>query len=160
MFTASLTVMLALFTGVTVGAANAARGSWHDGPMPSTPPKAVESRRARRRRHLCRHSSADHRLARCPDVGRIQGALGKRRGNHQLGDRKDRQVISPRTTRHRDAQGAGLIALPWAVLAFLAFVMLTVQVAAYLYSASVLTAIGHDATRRAALAGASTSGRH
>ncbi len=57
-------------------------------------------------------------------------------------------------THRRDESGAGLVALPWAVLAYLTFLMLAVQVAVYLYSTSVLTAIGHDATRQAALGGA------
>ncbi len=55
----------------------------------------------------------------------------------------------------RDDRGAGLVALPWAVMAFLTFLMLAVQVAVHLYSASVLTAVGHDATRRAAFGGGS-----
>lgn len=50
----------------------------------------------------------------------------------------------------RDERGAGLVALPWAVLAFLTFLTLAVQAAVYFYSTSVLTAVGHDATRRAA----------
>ena len=57
-------------------------------------------------------------------------------------------------THRRDESGAGLVALPWAVLAYLTFLMLAVQVAVYLYSTSVLTAVGHDATRQAALGGA------
>ena len=60
-----------------------------------------------------------------------------------------------RATGCRDEHGAGLVALPWAVLAFLTFLMLTVQAAVYFYSASVLTAVGHDATRRAAFGGGS-----
>lgn len=59
--------------------------------------------------------------------------------------------------RRRDDHGAGLVALPWAVLAFLTFLMLAVQVAVHLYSASVLTAVGHDATRRAAFGGGSSA---
>ncbi len=55
----------------------------------------------------------------------------------------------------RDERGAGLVALPWAVLAFLTFLTLAVQAAVYFYSTSVLTAVGHDATRRAALGGGS-----
>ena len=62
-------------------------------------------------------------------------------------------------TARRDERGAGLIALPWGVLAFLAFLMLAVHVAAHLYSASTLTAVGHDATRRAALSGAGPAAR-
>ncbi len=58
-------------------------------------------------------------------------------------------------SRCRDERGAGLIALPWAVLAFLAFLTLAVQAAVYFYSTSVLTAVGHDATRRAAFGGGS-----
>ena len=53
----------------------------------------------------------------------------------------------------RDEGGAGLIALPWGVLAYLMFLMLAVQVAVHFYSASVVTAVGHDATRRAAFGG-------
>ena len=60
-----------------------------------------------------------------------------------------------RAVRCRDERGAGLVALPWAVLAYLTFLTLAVQAAAYFYSASVLTAVGHDATRQAALGGAS-----
>lgn len=63
------------------------------------------------------------------------------------------------TRRHvircRDDHGAGLIALPWAVLAYLTCLMMAVQVAVHFYSASVLTAVGHDATRRAAFGGGS-----
>lgn len=55
----------------------------------------------------------------------------------------------------RDEHGAGLVALPWAVMAFLTFLMLALQVAVHLYSASVLTAVGHDAARRAAFGGGS-----
>lgn len=55
----------------------------------------------------------------------------------------------------RDERGAGLVALPWAVLAFLTFLTLAVQAAVYFYSTSVLTAVGHDATRRAAFGGGS-----
>ena len=53
----------------------------------------------------------------------------------------------------RDESGAGLVALPWGILAFLTFLMLAVQVAMHFYSASVVTAVGHDATRRAAFGG-------
>lgn len=53
----------------------------------------------------------------------------------------------------RDDHGAGLVALPWAVLAFLTFLMLAVQVAVHLYSSSVVTAVGHEAARRAAFGG-------
>ena len=53
-----------------------------------------------------------------------------------------------------DEAGAGLVALPWGVLAYLTFLTLAVQIAVYFYSASIVTAVGHDATRRAALAGA------
>ncbi len=55
----------------------------------------------------------------------------------------------------RDERGAGLVALPWAVLAYLTFLTLAVQAAVYFYSTSVLTAVGHDATRRAAFGGGS-----
>lgn len=55
----------------------------------------------------------------------------------------------------RDDRGAGLVALPWAVLAYLTFLTLAVQAAVYFYSTSVLTAVGHDATRRAAFGGGS-----
>ena len=60
-----------------------------------------------------------------------------------------------RATLLHDEHGAGLVALPWAVMAFLTFLMLATQVAVHLYSASVLTAVGHDATRRAAFGGGS-----
>lgn len=62
-----------------------------------------------------------------------------------------------RATLRRNDQGAGLVALPWAVLAYLTFLMLAVQVAVHFYSASVLTAVGHDATRRAAFGGGSSA---
>ena len=62
---------------------------------------------------------------------------------------RQRRAASP-----RDERGAGLVALPWALLAYLAFLTLAVQAAVYFYTASVLTAVGHDATRRAAFAGA------
>ena len=52
-------------------------------------------------------------------------------------------------------RGAGLVVLPWAVLAYLTFLTLAVQAAVYFYSTSVLTAVGHDATRRAAFGGGS-----
>ena len=55
----------------------------------------------------------------------------------------------------RDGRGAGLVALPWSVLAYLTFLTLAVQAAVYFYSTSVLTAVGHDATRRAAFGGGS-----
>ncbi|WP_419915514.1 hypothetical protein [Candidatus Poriferisodalis sp.] len=58
-----------------------------------------------------------------------------------------------RASPYRDERGAGLIALPWAVLACLTFLTLAVQIAVYFYSTSVLTAVGHDATRRAAFGG-------
>lgn len=57
----------------------------------------------------------------------------------------------------RDEDGAGLVALPWGILAFLTFLMLAVQVSVHFYSASVLTAVGHDATRRAAFGGGSSA---
>ncbi|WP_420623947.1 hypothetical protein [Candidatus Poriferisodalis sp.] len=57
-------------------------------------------------------------------------------------------------TRAHDEEGVGLVALPWGVLAYLTFLMLAVQVAVYFYSTSIVTAVGYDATRRAALAGA------
>ena len=55
----------------------------------------------------------------------------------------------------RGEDGVGLVALPWGVLAFGAFLMLAVQVAVYLFSTSVVTATGHEAARRAALGGGS-----
>jgi hypothetical protein len=66
-------------------------------------------------------------------------------------------VTRLRTARCRDAHGAGLVALPWAVLAYLTFLTLAVQAAVYFYSSSVVTAVGHDATRRAALGGGSAA---
>ena len=53
----------------------------------------------------------------------------------------------------RGEDGVGLVALPWGVLAFAAFLMLAVQVAVHLYASSIITATGHEATRRAALGG-------
>ncbi len=57
--------------------------------------------------------------------------------------------------RCRDEDGVGLVALPWSVLAFGAFLMLAVQVAVHLYAASIVTATGHEAMRRAAFDGGS-----
>ena len=54
----------------------------------------------------------------------------------------------------RGEDGTGVVALPWGVLAFGAFLMLAVQVAVHLYATSIVTATGHEATRRAALEGA------
>ena len=51
--------------------------------------------------------------------------------------------------------GVGLVALPWGVLAFGAFLMLAVQVAVHLFSSSIVTATGHEAARQAALGGGS-----
>lgn len=69
------------------------------------------------------------------------------------------QLRSPRRrNRLRDERGAGLIALTWSVLAYLMFLMLAVQVAMNLYATSVITAVGHDATRLAAFAGGSARG--
>lgn len=62
-----------------------------------------------------------------------------------------------RASAGRDEHGAGLVALPWALLAYLTFLTLAVHAAAYFYTASVLTAVGHDATRRAAFGGASAA---
>lgn len=64
-------------------------------------------------------------------------------------------MTRPHAKPCRDESGTGLVALPWAVLAFLTFLTLAVQAAVYFYSASVLTAVGHDATRRAAFSGGS-----
>lgn len=64
-------------------------------------------------------------------------------------------MTRPQAKPRRDERGAGLVALPWAVLAFLTFLTLAVQAAVYFYSTSVLTAVGHDATRRAAFGGGS-----
>lgn len=61
--------------------------------------------------------------------------------------------------QRRGEDGAGLVALPWSVLAFGAFLMLAVQVAVHLYATSIVTATGHEATRRAALGGASPAAR-
>lgn len=55
----------------------------------------------------------------------------------------------------RGEKGVGLVALPWGVLAFGAFLMLAVQVTVHLFSSSIVTATGHEATRRAALGGGS-----
>ncbi len=57
--------------------------------------------------------------------------------------------------RSRGEDGVGLVALPWSVLAFGAFLMLAVQVAVHLYATSIVTATGHEATRRAAFDGES-----
>ena len=57
--------------------------------------------------------------------------------------------------RPRGEDGVGLVALPWSVLAFGAFLMLAVQVAVHLYATSIVTATGHEATRRAAFDGGS-----
>ena len=57
--------------------------------------------------------------------------------------------------RSRGEDGVGLVALPWSVLAFGAFLMLAVQVAVHLYATSIVTATGHEATRRAAFDGGS-----
>lgn len=57
--------------------------------------------------------------------------------------------------RTRGEEGVGLVALPWGVLAFGAFLMLAVQVAVHLYATSIVTATGHEATRRAAFDGGS-----
>ncbi|WP_419841352.1 hypothetical protein [Candidatus Poriferisodalis sp.] len=62
-------------------------------------------------------------------------------------------------SRQRDELGVGLVALPWAVLAYLVFLMLAVQVAVYFYSTSVVTAIGYDAAHRAAHRGGGVSAR-
>ncbi|WP_419945834.1 hypothetical protein [Candidatus Poriferisodalis sp.] len=64
-------------------------------------------------------------------------------------------MTTRRAARHRDEDGVGLVALPWGVLAFGAFLMLSVQVAVHLFSTSIVTATGHEATRRAALGGGS-----
>ena len=61
------------------------------------------------------------------------------------------------TDRRRDERGTGLIALSWGVLAFLLFLFLAVHVAARLYSTSTVSALGHDAARRAALDGGSAN---
>ena len=57
--------------------------------------------------------------------------------------------------RSRGEDGVGLVALPWSVLAFGAFLMLAVQVAVHLYATSIVPATGHEATRRAAFDGGS-----
>lgn len=57
--------------------------------------------------------------------------------------------------RFRGEDGVGLVALPWSVLAFGAFLMLAVQIAVHLYATSIVTATGHEATRRAAFDGGS-----
>lgn len=58
----------------------------------------------------------------------------------------------------RGEQGVGLVALPWGVLVYVMFLMLAVHVAVHLFTTSVVTAVGHDAARRAALAGGSHAG--
>ena len=57
--------------------------------------------------------------------------------------------------RSRGEEGVGLVALPWSVLAFGAFLMLAVQVSVHLYATSIVTATGHEAARRAAFDGGS-----
>ena len=57
--------------------------------------------------------------------------------------------------RAQEEDGASLIALSWGVLAFLTFLFLAVHVAVGLYATSTMTAVGHDAARRVALAGGS-----
>ena len=59
-----------------------------------------------------------------------------------------------RATQPHGEDGVGLVALPWGVLAFGAFLMLAVQIAVHLFSTSIITATAHEATRRAALDGA------
>lgn len=54
----------------------------------------------------------------------------------------------------RQDDGSGLLPLIWGVFAFLLFLFLAAQVAITLYSTSTVTALGHDAARRAALGGA------
>ncbi len=66
-------------------------------------------------------------------------------------------MTRPQSNQCRNERGAGLVALPWAVLAFLTFLTLAVQAGVHFYSASVLTAVGHDATRRAAFGGGSSA---
>jgi hypothetical protein len=54
--------------------------------------------------------------------------------------------------RSRD-DGVGLIPLAWGVLASFMFLFLAVQMAVSMYTTSTLTALGQDATRRAATGG-------
>ncbi len=62
-------------------------------------------------------------------------------------------MMSCRAAPLHNEDGAGLVALPWSILAFGAFLMLAVQVAVYLFGTSIVTANGHEATRQAALGG-------
>jgi len=55
----------------------------------------------------------------------------------------------------RGEDGTGLISLSWGVLAFLTFLLFTVHIAVGLYATSTVSAVGHDAARRVALAGGS-----
>lgn len=57
------------------------------------------------------------------------------------------------TDQRRDDEGAGLLPLTWGVFAFLMFLFLAVQVSINLAATSSVSALGHDAARRAALAG-------
>lgn len=59
-----------------------------------------------------------------------------------------------RAREGRDDAGTGLYPLLWGVTAFLAFLLLAVTVTLSLYTTSTVSAIGHDAARRAAAEGA------
>ena len=82
-------------------------------------------------------------------------------------ERRQQSLQRPRTRRSgpkagnalTDELGAGLIALTWGVLAYLMFLMLSVQVAMTFYTASVVGAVGHDAVRQAAFDGGGPDAR-
>ncbi|MGY9074249.1 MAG: hypothetical protein ACKVHU_15015 [Acidimicrobiales bacterium] len=60
----------------------------------------------------------------------------------------------PQTNRVRDEQGTGLFPLTWGLLMFFMLLFLAVQIVVTMYATSTVSALGHDATRRAAGAGA------
>ena len=63
-----------------------------------------------------------------------------------------RSATNPGCRCSRD-DGVGLIPLVWGVLASFMFLFLAVQMAMSMYTTSTLTALGQDATRRAATGG-------
>lgn len=63
-----------------------------------------------------------------------------------------RSATDPGRGRGHD-DGVGLIPLAWGVLASFMFLFLAVQMAVSMYTTSTLTALGQDATRRAATGG-------
>ncbi|MFT7646503.1 MAG: hypothetical protein ACI8Y4_001238 [Candidatus Poriferisodalaceae bacterium] len=56
--------------------------------------------------------------------------------------------------RARDEEGSGLIPLTWGLLMFFMLLFLAVQIVINMYATSTVSALGHDAARRAAGAGA------